>query len=570
MVVQSHGVVIMKSPIVSKLNPSTVLFQHKALHLRRKLGSVRPYYAIGVDFNAPVDTDKNGGTLLHIAAATNDNILARFLVSMGADVSIEDKQGQTAFDIAKKLGNQAVLDELSLPPDKILALKAQALFLMLKHQDKKRFIELITQSPELASSTEFPHWTLVHEAANSHGAWALEFLKKYLDTYDFQDTSGSTPLHYACAQGDLNCVDILLEEPSTNINHQNRVGLTPLHQATIKGHTHVVKRLLAEANISSHLPDGIYGGTALHFAAHHGFSDIVELLVKQNPGVQIVKDKDHKTPYDYACSEKHSKCITLLQPSLLMAALKEGVETNNLDKLISLIEERDVVSENDFLGTSPISIAIELDSLELAQALIRKGVNLNTVDENGDPPLLNCLYFAGHPQIAKALLESQRVDIEQIGREKNTPLIVAIFFGHYDIAKQLIKMGANVNQHGLTPGFHHTPLTLAGSKGNLELVRLLLKHKANPMKKGVNGITPLEAAVQSGNASLISLIQTAILLAENKRNSLQQTRELVWHYPPFKPTLSTIIEVETETDSLDNSARLIKEGLPQRLIIINL
>jgi hypothetical protein len=62
-----------------------------------------------VSFNAK---DAQGSTLLHYAASTGRAKLTKFLLKKGADPTIKDNEGKTAFDIAVEKGHEGVVELL--------------------------------------------------------------------------------------------------------------------------------------------------------------------------------------------------------------------------------------------------------------------------------------------------------------------------------------------------------------------------------------------------------------------------------------------------------------------------
>lgn len=65
--------------------------------------------------------------------------------------------------------------------------------------------------------------------------------------------------------------------------------------------------------------------------------------------------------------------------------------------------------------------------------------------------------------------------VDQLGSQNCTPLILSVICNHLDLAHKLLELGANVN-HCSDLG---TPLTDAIRSSNLEMIRLLLRYKAN-------------------------------------------------------------------------------------------
>ncbi len=64
----------------------------------------------GADVNATTGT---GRTPLHAAAHAGAADYAAFLIEQGADPTLEDREGCTAYDLATELGHDDVADVLS-------------------------------------------------------------------------------------------------------------------------------------------------------------------------------------------------------------------------------------------------------------------------------------------------------------------------------------------------------------------------------------------------------------------------------------------------------------------------
>lgn len=96
------------------------------------------------------------------------------------------------------------------------------------------------------------------------------------------DSSGFTPLRYACEAGHLHVVEKLLELGSHAGAMTKSTELTPLHVACQYGHTNIISRLLAE-NIDQNQKDKS-GMTPLHVASKWSQSGAVQGLLNSGNG----------------------------------------------------------------------------------------------------------------------------------------------------------------------------------------------------------------------------------------------------------------------------------------------
>jgi ankyrin repeat protein len=79
-------------------------------------------------------------------------------------------------------------------------------------------------------------------------------------------------------------------------------------------------------------------------------------------------------------------------------------------------------------------------------------------------------------------------DINFQNKYNRTPLFMAVFYGHVEYVRMLLKRGAKTNTHDTT--FGNTPLHWAVRKGNIQVVRLLLEHGADVNLRDNRGKTP--------------------------------------------------------------------------------
>ncbi|CAM2064542.1 Ankyrin repeat domain-containing protein [Sulfidibacter corallicola] len=116
-----------------------------------------------------------------------------------------------------------------------------------------------------------------------------------------------------------------------------------------------------------------------------------------------------------------------------------------------------------------------------------------------------------------ALLERTSLDVvgdRGFAPDGFTPLHLACFFGHEDVARLLMRRGADVN--AVTPNpLKLTPLHSAAAAGSTALVSALLEAGADPDARQQAGYTALMSAAMHGNAEMV-----ASLLAHKARTDL--------------------------------------------------
>ncbi|CAN5500115.1 hypothetical protein BH09BAC6_BH09BAC6_32670 [soil metagenome] len=86
-----------------------------------------------------------------------------------------------------------------------------------------------------------------------------------------------------------------------------------------------------------------------------------------------------------------------------------------------------------------------------------------------------------------------------------TPLGLACYFGHYEIARYLVLKGADVNMPS-NNGFHVYPIHSAAAGNYTDIARMLIENNAGVNVKQQAGATPLHSAAQNGNIELLILL----------------------------------------------------------------
>ncbi|MBI4650359.1 ankyrin repeat domain-containing protein [Candidatus Desantisbacteria bacterium] len=273
--------------------------------------------------------------------------------------------------------------------------------------------------------------------------------------------NGLTVLMIASGRGDTDMVKLLLTSGANVFTSDSAAGATALHKACQGGSLEVVKLLTAAgAFINAVVPST--GHTPLIEALWFKWPDIVEYLLAKGAGLNL------NTHYGFTLLEhfKYAMNVNVIGKDKLLRA----------DKMLKSRQE----SDKNKVGNQKLMAAALNNDLEAVKKLIAEGVDLEE-----RYPVLNGF------------------------NDEHTPLLVACRDGHYEIVKELLKAGANVNV--TEPTFGAVPLHKATYNGHANITALLVKQSGiNINFQGPsNGYTPLHDALWHGYADCSEILINA-------------------------------------------------------------
>ena len=143
--------------------------------------------------------------------------------------------------------------------------------------------------------------------------------------------------------------------------------------------------------------------------------------------------------------------------------------------------------------------AIEFDNAEAVTALLQRGFDPDSPNPQGQPALMLAMQKSSR-KVAEVLMAWKTTNLSIHNPQMETPLMLAAITNQFDWAKKLIERGADVNQKGWTP------LHYAATKGNIEIMRLLIENHAYLDAESPNGTTPLMMAAHYGTPMATKLL----------------------------------------------------------------
>ncbi|XP_048697724.2 uncharacterized protein LOC125632890 isoform X4 [Caretta caretta] len=468
-------------------------------------------------------------TPLHIAACIHEGEkVAEMLLKSGADVNVEQENGETAMHIAARHGNLRMIKAL------------------------------IEEGGELTSQSKAGECPLHIAVQHSHLPVVEEILN-YLATekshaeasacVNQENKHGKAALHLAAENGHDQIADVLLWHKAF-VNAKTKLGLTPLHLSAQNGYNHLVK-LLVETHLASIDAMTLTKRTPLHLAALTGQLDVCTSLLSMSADVNAT-DMQGQTPLHLAAENDHSEVVQFFlkhKPELVTSANVEGSTCAHIaaskgsvaviKELLKFNKVGATTARNKTNYSTPLHLAAAGGHCEVVKVLLQTGAS--AADEDGEG--MTAIHLAakhGHISVLEALKGSISLRITST-KTGFTALHVAAHYGQLDFVRDMLARGLatmrseppkftsegqQVKEQGSEyaqesgasegpccrlcdlsqSGF--TPLHLAAQSGHESLVRLLLNYPGVQVdcQTSLQGSTPLHLAAQHGHTAVVGLL----------------------------------------------------------------
>jgi ankyrin repeat protein len=436
--------------------------------------------------------DKVKQTLLHVAARQGHLDVIKVLCDFGAESTLAN--GATPWKVAVDAGQFEA-----------------ALFL------KERFPSTYRLVDKTAGPSASPSQTVQRSATQlqlpvslvSPGLQAPGTSPSAVLIHSFPPglAKSATPLHDACAQGNVSEVKRLLKKNETAINGKNAGGETALHKAAARGELKIVELLIGGG--AKFLADES-GYTPLHVACKKDRIDVVKTLLKHRPEAALESLSDGRTPFYFAVKKGHVKVVELLISELRKQNVKQLPmlqgetllhvamdEDTYKPAVVEVLLKRfpDSVNLPNEEGWTPLHRAVDEKNAAAINQLLKAGASNKAAGKLLSPFMCACRM--GHVDSVKAFLEVQPKAAFEKTPNGTTPLHYAALHGHAKIVQLLIDKGV---EHTTTQK-GNTPLKLARDGGHAGVVKILTVRFIDKPRLEAGSATPKETVAASEESS---------------------------------------------------------------------
>jgi ankyrin repeat protein len=404
------------------------------------------------------------------------------------------------------------------------------------------------------------------------------FSRTQKDDVNRRNADGSTPLQWAVYNGDVAEVRRLLRA-GANVSLANNYGATPMSLAAEVANTEILKVLLeVGANADSPNADG---QTALQLVARTGNVEAATLLLDHGATVDAKEKFGGQTALMWASARRHPEMMRFLiskgadvnaasiernyQRHVQAEGRPKNLDSGGLTPLLYaarenciacvgvLLENKADINLPDPDGVSPLLVAIMNANWDLARQLIEAGADVNQWNIFGEAPLFTATSL-------RTRTDGGRASIDPLNTTSGLAILRLLLERGADPNMQLFFRPANAR--GTTSTRGSTPLILAATNADFEVVTLLLEHGADATIYLADRQTPIHA-VLAGRApepqalEMIRALQKAgtdvnVIALVNHREEIRGGTAL--HYAVrkrYKEAIKLLASYKIDMDAVD-------------------
>jgi ankyrin repeat protein len=355
-------------------------------------------------------------------------------------------------------------------------------------QGNKTTVRALLKQRADVKSAETDGTTALHWAVRSDDLEMTQLLLRAGANVNAANRFGVTPLSLAATNGNAAVIEALLKA-GANANTALPEGETVLMTAARTGRVEAIRTLLVHGADVKAAEKGL-GETALMWAANENNADAVALLIEAGADVNVRSAPSPVPRLQYPRIGMIPADLPRGGWTALMYAARQG----SLEAAATLADRGADLNLKDPAGSTALILAIINQHYDLAKMLLDKGADPNQADTTGMSPLYAAVdmhtvgWTQGRP-LPKSTSELDSVDIARALLAK----------GANPNSRLTSPLHQRVHSRGdgsLGPG--STPFMRAAKWGDMVMMRLLLDHGADPTLRQKNHTTALMIAAGVG------------------------------------------------------------------------
>ena len=318
-----------------------------------------------------------------------------------------------------------------------------------------------------------------------------------------------TSLHVAISQGweDI-AAELIAKMPMKILNAICGFGLTPLYLAIEKNQFKIVQLLLktgASVNIPSYVGN-FHRVTSLQLALQLKNYKMINLLLGYEPEVGKNEAADLLTLSLKWVVKKDFRNILKLMFKGRQDAKR--VSRKFFEELLTLAKSPEMgkILLKEFYGHDILmkfEIALSYNMIGIIEYFIKNEVGFMDKVDNSGKTSLHRAVISNQPQIVELLIK-YGFNINAKCNHGCTPLHYAVSIGTEIILKILLENGADIDAKTLH--LELTPLMGAIMDNRLSIAKVLIEHGASLKKRNIDGMSPLEIALQQKKFDIALMI----------------------------------------------------------------
>ncbi|XP_048246181.1 uncharacterized protein LOC124123842 isoform X2 [Haliotis rufescens] len=452
------------------------------------------------------DINRQGGFWKHtpimMALRRGHCDVCRLLVSEGADLTLTDEYNTDCLMFACEGGNMSIVKHIlsmrTCDINRRGGYRKRTPIMMAAHRGHYGVYHLlVSEGADLTLTDKCNKDCLMFACEGGNMSIVKHILS--MRTCDINRRGGyrkRTPIMMTAERGHYGVYHLLVSE-SADLTLTDQYNKDCLMSACEGGNISIVKHILSMKTCDINRRGGYRKQTPIMMALKGGHNDVYHLLVSEGADLTLT-DQYNTDCLMFAC---------------------EGGNISIVKHILSL-KTCDINRRRGELKKTPIMMTFERGDCDVYHLLVSEGADLARTDADNTDCLMSACE-GGNISIVKHILSMKTCDINRRGGyRKQTPIMMALEEGHYDVCHLLVSEGADLT---LTDEHNRDCLMLACERGNISIVKHILSLKTCDInrRRGEVNKTPIMMTLERGHCDVYHLLASegADLTLTDKNNT---------------------------------------------------